>query len=401
MIWLILTLLLAVAEPAWATTYYVATTGSDANTCVQAQSISTPKLTITSGATCLSSGDTLSIRGGTYSNVELNNNFPSGGGSWATATTIQAYPGETVTIKPPAAPTQPMLYVTNRSYIIFDRLILDGSTATSGTYEGFFLDDAGGAAHHIRFQNGDVANWRASGVQFASTSHDNELLTSLIHANGITQGQDHGVYIEGDSNILDGNEIYSNAKGWGVHVYNGAGRADSNIIRNNNIHNNGTTGNEAGIILGSGNNNTAYNNLVYANRKGIIMYLNTPDGTTVYNNTVYNNTVVGIQTKDDGADPPTNTLIKNNIIYNNVTNESYCASPCTQTTSNNLVGTDPLFLNAGSNNFRLRYDSPAIDYGTTLAGVPTDYLSTARPQGAAYDAGAYEEWNVKQLTRRR
>ena len=47
-------------------TYYVAKTGSDSKSCTQAQSASTPKLTIKAGLACLKGGDTLIIKAGTY-----------------------------------------------------------------------------------------------------------------------------------------------------------------------------------------------------------------------------------------------------------------------------------------------------------------------------------------------
>src|SRR5712691_4046826 len=58
-------------------TYYVAKTGSDSNSCANAQSQSTPKLTINAGAGCLSAGDTLIVKTGTYDEV-LNRVIPSG-----------------------------------------------------------------------------------------------------------------------------------------------------------------------------------------------------------------------------------------------------------------------------------------------------------------------------------
>jgi hypothetical protein len=38
----------------------------------------------------------------------------------------------------------------------------------------------------------------------------------------------------------------------------------------------------------------------------------------------------------------------------------------------------------------LRAGSPAIDRGVTIAAIQSDKVGTSRPQGAAYDIGAYE-----------
>ena len=52
------------ATRAEAATYYTALTGNDANSCAHAQSISTPKRTVTAGVSCLQPGDTLYVRAG-------------------------------------------------------------------------------------------------------------------------------------------------------------------------------------------------------------------------------------------------------------------------------------------------------------------------------------------------
>ena len=58
--------------------------------------------------------------------------------------------------------------------------------------------------------------------------------------------------------------------------------------------------------------------------------------------------------------------------------------------SNNLVDVNPLFVNAATFDFHLLAGSPAINAGTTLSDVPTAFDGTTRPQGAAYDIGAFE-----------
>ena len=63
---------------AHAATYYVAKTGNNNNTCTQARSLSTPKHTIAAGLSCLSGGDTLIIKAGTYLEVINHKQVPSG-----------------------------------------------------------------------------------------------------------------------------------------------------------------------------------------------------------------------------------------------------------------------------------------------------------------------------------
>jgi hypothetical protein len=57
--------------------------------------------------------------------------------------------------------------------------------------------------------------------------------------------------------------------------------------------------------------------------------------------------------------------------------------------SNMFVGSSA-FVASGSDDYHLAPGSPAIDQGSTLAAVTTDRESVARPQGPAYDVGAYE-----------
>ena len=55
------------------------------------------------------------------------------------------------------------------------------------------------------------------------------------------------------------------------------------------------------------------------------------------------------------------------------------------------ISADPLFIS--SSDFHLQSGSPAINTGVTIAGVTDDYDGAGRPQGPAYDMGAYERDN--------
>jgi len=54
------------------------------------------------------------------------------------------------------------------------------------------------------------------------------------------------------------------------------------------------------------------------------------------------------------------------------------------------ISSDPLFKNTSVNDFHLLSGSPSINTGKTLDYVKTDYDSITRPQGTAFDMGAYE-----------
>ena len=58
--------------------------------------------------------------------------------------------------------------------------------------------------------------------------------------------------------------------------------------------------------------------------------------------------------------------------------------------ASNLALPASSFVDAASHNYQLTATSPANDRGVTIAEVTTDRQGTKRPQGPAYDVGAYE-----------
>ena len=58
--------------------------------------------------------------------------------------------------------------------------------------------------------------------------------------------------------------------------------------------------------------------------------------------------------------------------------------------SSNLALSASAFVNAASHDYQLSTTSLAVDRGVTITEVPTDRLGISRPQGTAYDVGAYE-----------
>ena len=56
----------------------------------------------------------------------------------------------------------------------------------------------------------------------------------------------------------------------------------------------------------------------------------------------------------------------------------------------NLALSASAFINAAGHDYELSATSPAADRGVTITEVATDRVGTSRPQGTAYDVGAYE-----------
>src|SRR5260221_11535183 len=94
-------------------------------------------------------------------------------------------------------------------------------------------------------------------------------------------------------------------------------------------------------------------------------------------------------------DPILNTC----TIDNNFTNGSSiydAGEPCT--TSPNTLSTNPLLVSSATLNFHLQASSLAIDSGTVVAQATIDFDGTQRPQGRAFDIGAYEYPKTKVIT---
>ena len=379
------------AGVAQAATYYVAKTGSDGNPGTQ----TSPFLTLNRGASVLRPGDTLLVRGGTYAESFVNG-VPSGT-SWTSSVRIAAYPGEKVWMRP-TSNYYVIHFYGNQQYIEFDGINLD-SRAVHG---GMRVEETSTAQpHHIRFQNAEVIggpDGSVDGLQGpiaiilsasveASLGH-NEFRNLTIHGGGDVGDMYYGFYINSDANLIEGNNIYDVA-GAAIQIYSSYGTStNGNIVRNNILHDISRSMDTRtyGIILASGSGNQAYNNLVYnlslAQAVGIRSY---SDRNEIYNNTVYNVTGWGIQTQPEA----TNTIIRNNISYGNGINYLNAGSG-TVVSNNSFDGSNPQFANASAGDFHLQATSGLKDAGISIGLVSVDYDGVPRPQGSAYDIGAFE-----------
>ena len=98
-----------------------------------------------------------------------------------------------------------------------------------------------------------------------------------------------------------------------------------------------------------------------------------PSGVTSYGQTIS----IGSSGSDIQAD------------YNFITRSTF-ATVSGFPEANGINGGNPHFVNAAANDFHLTASSAAIDQGVTLSGFSNDYEGGFRPQGAAWDMGAFE-----------
>ena len=389
-----------------ATIYYVATNGSDSNPGTNSQ----PLRTIAKGVKTLSAGDTLYVKSGTYEETILTSAMViPNGTSWNNPITVAANPGDIVTIKPP----------TDRAFF----WILDGQSKFL-IIKGFIIDGVNRARHGVKFEGGtkyvrvmdcEIKNTTDSGILVTngnSTSPDrintyHEFKNLKVHHTGSTEHAASGFYIETGYNLVESSEFYNNKANGGKFFHgNLSGVANNNIARNNKFYNNSTAGVwSCGLLMSSGNGNLGYNNIAYGNFAGFclqsrvtngrfynnIAYENdvygfyvgfsTTSGSRIENNSVYNNGTYGIFVGDSA----TSSIVKNNIAYANNIDLGL-----TNTTSSHNETENPSFVNIAGKDFHLQSNSPAIDKGTTISGISTDFGGQPRPKGAQFDIGAYE-----------
>lgn len=414
---LLLSLFLALALPAQAATFFVSPSGSNGNP----GSLAQPFQTINRGIQALSGGDTLYIRAGTYNEpIGFPNAWPpSGLGSWSTATVIAGYPGDA---RPILRNGQANVNLSPgglggaafRSWIILDHLDIDGINQTMGdccpgTGSGGEDNVVFGYNDHMRLSNSIIRNAGATNINGKGAF--NEIVNNDI----MNARAQYGLYIGMHESILDGNRIHNN-NSYGLHFFDsGQSSVNNNKVRNNIFYGNGFNpagiihgGQDNSIVLSNGTNYQFYNNLIYDNANGLTISYTFGDNHKVYNNTFYNNWS-GITISCDAGSSATGCNggeiehIRNNIVMNNrdynmrdernsPSHIQYGTNICERSGAMcTTVGTVP-FESVGLRNFHLTGPTGniAINAGVTLSEVATDLDAVARPQGAAYDIGAYE-----------
>ncbi len=398
--------------------YYISTEGTNTDDC----SLDSPCATIQYVLrTVMSPGDTVLMRRGEYDEGEIWIRDSYGhSGLPGLSKTVKNYPGEEVYLINGDRP-----FINSANYITISGLnFRNGKAIGMGG-----VTNKGNKAIDNTFQG--VIGYDAIGTH----GDDVTLAGNVCDVDGSSQGtQGHCYYISAGSNIDLLYNIGKGAAGYQIHIFDQerSGDVENNfqrVIKNVLVEGNILTGSplRSGMIVAmadEGNlgnhieNITIRNNIFAENNFTGLQIHGIADNIKVYNNTFYQNGRQGIYIADTST--VTGVDIRNNIIDQSP--NSNCQFKCswypeahiqvgssaTQNVviNNNLywpvppniingsdadpVTGEPLFINPAAGDFHIQQGSAAIDTGLTLTEVPTDRVGVSRPQGPAYDIGAYE-----------
>jgi hypothetical protein len=259
-----------------------------------------------------------------------------------------------------------------------------GSSSGIDLYDGGYHSQVvGNHVHHVGNvcanpgnTNGQVGIYVQSGKNGGSITVENNLVHHIgrffVGENGCgntTVSLDHGMYLNGSSGggggagnmTIRNNVFHDTHHGWGVQWYPGS---LSNVhVLNNTFAFCNESKSYTCIVLDASISNSSIRNNVFHNPQG---------GKT-------------IEAQGFGG----SIAVGNNLTMGNAMHDQG-STPSGMTLSSNLLNTDPLLVNPGSFDFHLQAASPAINAGATIAEVTVDHEGTNRPQGGAYDIGAYE-----------
>ena len=331
-------------------------------------------------------GDVINITGtSTGTNLSVNWNGQAGN-----PITLQAWEGQTAPIISNA------VMALNGSYLVFD-----GFTIT---------------ASNLPLVTVNSTNTTVSNCSFVGDNNSSSIGVSIMTNNVTVTGNTIDTCYTGvqpnmgvDQLVITGN------------VMNGAGNSNagvgigsaSNLLINNNVFYNYNLGSLASIFFqGIVTNSQILNNTFYNNNGAVLV----GEGSTfsgyhlLKNNNIYCNASVTGKALGDQSGGGIDGIPKYfNAIESDYNNFYNCSNYYTTQTSEyfwyvgleswqnlgynqdaNSQEGDPVFTDAVNNDFSLQSSSKLIDAGTTLSNIIDDIDGISRPQGDAYDIGAYE-----------
>lgn len=384
-----------------ASSYYVATNGSDSNP----GTIDQPFLTLAKGFSALAPGDTLYIRGGTYTMQRVD---VTSSGTASAYKSVRNYPGETV-IFDGQNTTDPSINGCSVKFASVSYWNISGITMKNWICVGVYLSNAS----YINISDMiiyDVNNpyevsanpYGSEGIMGEGSAYIN-VSNSEIYNVGVSSPQsrkdahvDHGVYLGYNSNHWNFyyNRIHDTI-GCGIQFYAGEshrmdGGSYSNIY--NNLFYNNTM---SGVLLSDNAQSYIVNNTFCGNGENDLEYYSHVTYARVYNNIFGTNFSSGsyhIWWTDS-------TSKNNSIDYNSyrvASQTAYKGSTSYSFSGWQRIGYDthgvsgnPSFMNEIAKDFRVHGSSNTLGMASATYAPVYDYVHNLR-QTTGEDMGAYD-----------
>jgi hypothetical protein len=305
-------------------TFYVSRAGRDTNSGTRIR----PWRTIQKALNTLRPGQRALVGSGTYT----ENLWMHRAGTAAAPITVAAYPGATVVLHAASAVDDrgdwiPIIIGTGAAYFRLHGFVIEN---------GIGISDANvyvaGSADHIELSGNEIRGGQDQGIFTASTTSYVYIVGNKIHDNGLNhiagQHQSHGIYLEGEYDVVANNLIYGHRYGFGIQIY--PANHDTAVVDN--------------TIVDSG-----HSSIVVGGTGGVY-------GITIRNNILYG----GDYGLDHDRTCPTGPVaIDHNVIsaYKVAPVHSGC-SPIDE--SGGDLRADPLFADYPGRDFHLRPASPAV-----------------------------------------
>jgi hypothetical protein len=389
-------------------TFFVDPTGNDS----AAGSATQPWRTLQKAANTVRAGDLVIVRAGHYAGLYLTTS-----GTATDPITFHGEPGAVVDTQNPT--TQDGINLEGASYVI-----VEGFTVTGVPRAGI----RSVVNHHVIIRNntGDL-----NGRWGILTGFSDDI---LIENNVMSRSQaEHGIYVSnsGDRPVIRRNVVFGNRAN-GIHMngdvsQGGDGIISGALVEDNTISDNGLGGG-SGINCDGVQSSLFRNNLLYNNHASGISLYQIDAAQAARDNQILNNTIVmanDARWAINIQNASTGNVLRNNILFNqqsfrgsvaisadslpgfvsdtNVVMDRFSVDggdtriglaawrAATGQDQSSIIATPAaLFVNFAGNDYHLSVTSPARDAGATLAAVPDDLEGAPRPQGPAWDIGAYE-----------
>lgn len=359
-------------------------------------------------------GDTVYLRGSTWTEQITEAMFPFSGSS-AAWITVAGYPGETAVLSNAGFPEIIRIADGSKTHLEFRDLIPDGAAYDHVDEGGGYGITMGPTSQNIRLRRLHVRNCWSNGIIAGGSNH--ELLDLIVHTNGripqaIYSNGSNGLYAYFSNTLVRGGQYYYN-RGYGIRLgdSNAGATADYNIIERVFVHLNGPgvadgapdgdpfyEGPGGGVVVGDRSNTLRYSIVAHNGGNGVESFGFSGKG--CYDFHCYNVTIAfnSGNAADDGLFGlgAFNSEFINDIFFGNGVDAivdsglNHTSAGLVQTTN---VDTDPSFVDAGNNDFHIQLGlspaSPAINAGTDL-GLVEDFAGNVVPFGGAPDIGAYE-----------